>query len=152
TYRIRALRTRRALLSLMAIGFLASLALSIHGVARHPSYAFYLPPTRAWELLLGSIVAFAPPPARLAGRPRVRDLASAAGLAMIVVPAFAYTPRTPFPGLAALPPCLGTALLIWSNGRGEGGAPTLVGRVLSWRPVVFVGLISYSLYLWHWPL
>ena len=57
-------------------------------------------------------------------------------------------PPTPFPGAAALLPCVGAALVIYA---GETG-PSLPGEVLSWRPVVFVGLISYSLYLWHWPL
>ena len=56
--------------------------------------------------------------------------------------------ETLFPGLSALMPCIGSALIIWA---GEGGS-SLVGAVLSWRPVVFVGLISYSLYLWHWPV
>ena len=59
-----------------------------------------------------------------------------------------YNETTAFPGLAALPPCLGAALII---AAGESG-PSLAGRLLSLRPVVFVGLISYSLYLWHWPL
>jgi hypothetical protein len=86
------------------------------------------------------------------GGRRVRDVVSALGLAMILAAAFLYTNRTPFPGIAAVPPCLGTAMLVWSNERREGGAPTVVGAMLSARPVVFVGLISYSLYLWHWPL
>ena len=67
---------------------------------------------------------------------------------LIVIPALSYTAATPFPGLAALPPCLGAALII---AGGEYGT-SLVGRLLSLRPVVFLGLISYSLYLWHWPV
>lgn len=58
-----------------------------------------------------------------------------------------YDERTPFPGVAALVPTAGAALIVWA---GQGG-PTFIGRLLSLRPVVFVGLISYSLYLWHWP-
>ena len=53
-----------------------------------------------------------------------------------------------FPGLSALTPCVGSALII---GAGESGS-SLIGKILSWRPIVFIGLISYSLYLWHWPV
>lgn len=69
-------------------------------------------------------------------------------MVLILVPVFIYNRETPFPGLAALPPCLGVALLIWTTGL----ASTVVGSFLSARPVVFIGLISYSFYLWHWPL
>jgi hypothetical protein len=69
-------------------------------------------------------------------------------MAMMVVPFFLYDAETPFPGLAALPPCLGAVLVIWSTDRGA----SVLKRMLSLRPVVFVGLISYSLYLWHWPV
>jgi len=66
---------------------------------------------------------------------------------------FFYGEQTPFPGLAALLPCLGTIALIWANAPSRHDSrPTWVAFVLSWKPVVFVGLISYSLYLWHWPV
>jgi hypothetical protein len=60
----------------------------------------------------------------------------------------AYSPATPFPGLAALGPCAGAAMII---AAGRSGA-SFVGRILSLKPMVFIGLISYSLYLWHWPI
>jgi peptidoglycan/LPS O-acetylase OafA/YrhL len=125
---------------------IASLAVSAVTVHRSPSTAFYMPYTRAWELLVGTMVSLRVFP-RL---PRTvsRNFAAALGLAMIVYAVFRYSPDTPFPGLAALVPCIGSALII---GAGESG-PTLTGRMLSRRPVVFIGLISYSLYLWHWPL
>src|SRR5215475_11985539 len=69
-------------------------------------------------------------------------------MSMILLAVFAYKHSTPFPGLAALLPCVGAALIIQA---GEAG-PTLIGKLLSWRPFVFIGLISYSLYLWHWPV
>ena len=67
---------------------------------------------------------------------------------LILVPGFKYDDLTMFPGLTALPPCLGAAMII---AAGETG-PSLVGRLLAWRPIAFIGLISYSLYLWHWPI
>jgi hypothetical protein len=78
----------------------------------------------------------------------LRDGATLAGIGLIAFAVFRYGRLTPFPGLAALIPCIGSALII---GTGESGS-SLVSSVLSWKPVVFVGLISYSLYLWHWPV
>jgi peptidoglycan/LPS O-acetylase OafA/YrhL len=125
---------------------LFSFLISVYGAFTSPSATFYLPHTRAWELLLGTMLA-------LKGFPKIsgtamREFAGISGFALIVPTLVLYRTWTPFPGLAALPPCLGTALII---AAGESG-PNLVGRLLSLRPVVFIGLISYSLYLWHWPL
>jgi hypothetical protein len=97
-------------------------------------------------LLVGTIVSQRHLPA-IAGK-LGRNVAALAGILMILIPAVLYTGLTPFPGAAALAPCLGAGLLI---SAGETGS-TIVGEMLSWRPVVFVGLISYSLYLWHWPI
>jgi len=150
-------RRRGPLLAGIACGALLSFALSVWGVARHPSAAFYLLPTRAWELLLGSLVAYLPARTAGSGRRAARELAAIGGVAIILLAAFGYRATTPFPGAAALAPCLGAALWIRANGRSSGGepgasrAPTLAGSLLS-RPLpVFVGLASYSLYLWHWP-
>lgn len=107
-------------------------------------FAFYLLPPRAWELLVGALLALGAVPAV---RQRwAREAISLAGLASIAGAATLYTKATVFPGLAALPPVLGAAALIHC-------APgTLAGRMLSLRLPVGIGLISYSLYLWHWPL
>ncbi|MFT5443076.1 MAG: peptidoglycan/LPS O-acetylase OafA/YrhL [Myxococcota bacterium] len=67
---------------------------------------------------------------------------------LLAVPLFAYDGATPFPGLAAVPPCLGTVLILYSSES----KPSSLGRLLAFKPAVGVGLISYSLYLWHWPL
>lgn len=141
------LRGRTAVISVLATGFILSLALSVYGVSRDPSATFYLLPTRAWELLLGSLIAFLPASSQSLPRKTMREVSALTGLSLILVSVFFYTPQTPFPGFAALPPCFGAALIIWGNGLG----PTVIGSILSTRPVVFVGLISYSLYLWHWP-
>ncbi len=150
-YRAPSLRGRKAILSLLAAGFGVSFALSLYVVSHHPRAAFYLLPTRAWELLLGAIAAFLPQPPVL-DRRFLRDLCALAGAVLILVPVCVYTLRTPFPGIAALPPCLGAALLLCANVPIERSKPTAIGAMLSTRPVVFIGLISYSLYLWHWPI
>ncbi len=151
-FRFPRLRTLRVLLALFASGILVSLVASVYGVAYHRSVAFYFLPSRAWELLLGATIAILPP-AWLIHQLPVRETVCYAGLAAILLPCFLYTGQTPFPGLAALPPCLGTALIVWGNTRnGQDTPPTSLGRLLAIRPVVFIGLISYSLYLWHWPI
>lgn len=125
---------------------LLSFALSVYAVAAYPDAAFYLLPTRAWELFLGSMLAL-----RVLPAPSFRgaEAFSLGGLAMLLAAFFAYTNATPFPGLAAALPCLGAAFIIHA---GQYHGETMVGRLLSTRAAVGVGLISYSLYLWHWPL
>lgn len=134
-------------LNLLVVGAAAlSLLLCILATPEFPTASFYLLPTRAWELSLGVLIALGLFP-RL-DNPLIRNLAAAAGLALVCIPVFVFTGETPFPGANALAPTTGTALVI---GAGLSGS-TLVGRMLSLRPIVFVGLISYSLYLWHWPV
>ena len=124
----------------------ASLIASAIVVHFSRSTAFYMPYTRAWELLIGTVLALEVLP-RLSSA-LLRNFAALLGIVMIVYSVLAYSRTTLFPGLSALVPCGGAALIIYA---GEAG-PTLIGRVLSWRPAVFIGLISYSLYLWHWPV
>ena len=149
--RLAAFRRRGPLLAILILAFLASLAVSIYSVPRNPSAAFYLLPSRAWELLAGSIIALLPAPSL--GRVW-REVLCWLALLLVLVPCFHYTRHTPFPGLAALPPCLGAALFIWATARRSADTSSVpsAARLLSSRPVVFIGLISYSLYLWHWPL
>ena len=106
--------------------------------------AFYLVPFRAWELLLGALIALHT--FRAVRSEYARNALAAAGLCSILIRAFTYSSITAFPGLSALAPCLGAALVIYANESGT----TIAGNLLSIRPMVFVGLISYSLYLWHW--
>ncbi|MFT4117388.1 acyltransferase family protein [Bradyrhizobium sp.] len=132
--------------SIQAIALLAvaSFLGSIVAVETNISAAFYLVPFRAWELLTGSLLAIRALPAlenKLA-----RNAISAAGLVSVLIAVATYDRGTAFPGLAATLPCFGAAAIIHS------GPGTLVGRTLSFLPVRFAGLISYSLYLWHWPL
>ena len=77
------------------------------------------------------------------GHRLARELLAAFGLALIVWSVVTYSEALPFPGLNALVPCLGAALLIWLGGEQQ----TIVGRALSSPPLVFIGLLSYSIYL-----
>ncbi|GGD09754.1 acyltransferase family protein [Aquisalinus flavus] len=145
---------RHAVPAFLVLAAIASVGGTEAALRDDPDAAFYLLPYRVMELAAGALVNFLPPltgkgqeaPAQT-GTPRWRGEAMAgAGLLLILIPAFALTGDTPFPGINAIPPVLGTALLIYA------GAGTLVARGFSVRPVVYVGLISYSLYLAHWPI
>ena len=128
------------------MAFVLSFGMSIWGVWQQNAKAFFLPQYRVFELLIGVALAIGIVPDL--GSRRRRDAGGLLGLGLIAVSAFGFSLPMPFPGLAAAVPCLGAALVIHS-GRAGG---TLVTRLLSIRPVVFTGRISYSLYLWHWPL
>ncbi len=135
-----------SVLVILAVAAL-SFAGSVVAVASDRATAFYLTPFRVWELLLGSLLALgAVPPLR--SMP-ARQAAAAGGLVLILAAVFGFSDMTPFPGAAALLPCLGAALIIHSGSEGE--LPG-VSRLLASPVPVFIGAISYSLYLWHWPL
>ncbi len=137
---------RQFLRAAVIILFFISLVTSWIVVSRNPETAFYMPYTRAWELLLGTLLSLGMFPRLRAAW--LRNTAALCGIGMITWSVVFYSQDTLFPGLSALIPCVGSALIIWA---GEAGG-SLVGSALSWRPVVFIGLISYSLYLWHWPV
>lgn len=138
-------RARRSPGALVAAVAALSFGASWWQVTHAPSAAYYLLPSRAWELLIGAGLAIGARPA--ASRGALRDAASIAGLGLVLASIVAFDADTRFPGAAALLPCGGTALLLWA------GEDAFVNRsLLSSRPFVHVGLISYSLYLWHWPL
>lgn len=141
---VRKLFPTRLRLSVIAL-FCVSLVASALVISRSREAAFYMPYTRAWELLLGTILSLGMFPRLQAWQ---RNLVTFGGIGLIAFSILFYTERTLFPGLSALAPCVGSALII---GAGESGS-SLVGKILSWRPIVFIGLISYSLYLWHWPV
>jgi hypothetical protein len=123
-----------------------SFSLSVYCSYKHPSVNFYLLPTRAWELLIGSFLAAIP--AQRASTRWLAELLSCGGFLAILCAVFFYDRETRFPGVAAILPCVGAVLVIWANGH----TLTYVGKLLAARPIVFIGLISYSLYLWHWPV
>jgi peptidoglycan/LPS O-acetylase OafA/YrhL len=129
------------------IGFVVSLAMSVWAVSNTPAAAFYVLPSRAWELLLGSLLVVGTVPTIRSTR--LADVIALAGLVAILGAAIGFDSATPFPGLAALVPCTGTAMVICA---GFAPGASAVKRLLGWRPLVLIGLMSYSLYLWHWPL
>ncbi len=154
------IRERRHLLIALLLITTASFASNLHAVGKSPASAFYLPQNRVWELSLGALLAFATlhaagAKAWLETRLRrthmslaaLASLLSGAGLALILGAVFTLDDHVIYPGAWAVIPTLGAVLVIAAGGGG------LVNRLLlSRRGVVFVGLISYSLYLWHWPL
>lgn len=136
----------RLLLALLALAALASLALAQELIDSHASASFFLLPTRAWEMLAGSLLALGM--SQAGSRHRwFGNLAALAGVAVIGIAVLLYHGGTPFPGVYALVPVAGTVLIIAFATR-----ETLVGRVLALRPLVFIGTVSYSAYLIHQPL
>lgn len=136
----------RLLVPLLAMIAAGSFGYSVWAAEHSANLAFYSPLSRAWEFLAGVLLAIgglAAPRDR-----RIGDALAIAGLAAIAWAVWRLTPAMPFPGLNALAPCLGTALVI----HGAQAPGSLAARALSVRPLVLVGLASYSLYLWHWPL
>jgi peptidoglycan/LPS O-acetylase OafA/YrhL len=124
----------------------ASLTYSEWMVIVEPEAAFYLVRSRAWELLIGALLAIGVIPALR--RQWHGEFAAFLGLASIIASIEWMKEGSPFPGLAALAPCLGAAAIIHSGAT----LSTFTGRLLAIPPLRFIGLISYSLYLWHWPI
>jgi hypothetical protein len=138
---------RKSVKPVLGIVAIISLALAAYAVHNNDATsAFYLAHMRAWELLAGALLALNVFPA-VADR-RINAVLGWAGLLMIIIPVFLYTDRTPFPGFSAAVPVLGTAFIIYSSMN----ETSMVGKIMGFIPLVFIGQISYSLYLWHWPL
>jgi peptidoglycan/LPS O-acetylase OafA/YrhL len=143
-----AVRRDRLVLVLAGIA-IASLAFAEWAWRAAPQANFYLLPSRAWELMVGALLAVALSRHELSaylGR-RTRNILALAGLLMVTGAMVYFDAETPVPSVYAIVPVLGAALIVAASGR-----DTLVGRLLGSPPFVFVGLISYSIYLWHVPL
>jgi peptidoglycan/LPS O-acetylase OafA/YrhL len=135
--------TNLALMALCGISFLACVLVT----RRMPTYAFFLLPTRAWELLAGAILANRSRNPEAAPDPRWNSMA-VTGLVLIAASFFVVKEGDAFPGYIAALPVLGAVFLI-APGRGSTGPAE---KLLSWSPLVLIGRMSYSLYLWHWPI
>lgn len=143
-------RLRRQNLMLLLSGIaLLSLAFAQWWLHRNASGTFFLLPTRAWELLAGALLALhvSRDAASRAISDRWANRGAFVGIVLILGPVFAYGPTTPFPGLAAVPPVVGSLLLL-----AFATPVTFVGRLLTLPPLVGLGLVSYGAYLWHQPL
>jgi len=139
---------KRSVISILVIIAVLSLAAAQWGSLVDPTAAFYLLPTRAWELLIGVFVAFyassdrTQQPGRMAG-----EIGGAVGLLLLIYAILAFDNQTPFPSVYTLVPTIGAALIILFASR-----ETVVGKLLGYKLLVGIGLISYSAYLWHQPL
>ncbi|MCA1443666.1 acyltransferase [Ensifer sp. IC4062] len=137
---------RRAMIMSFAGLCFASFLLSVWASGAYPRANFYLAPTRAWELGLGVLLAVgAFPVCRSA---RLAQVASLIGLGAILAAVAFFDSTTLLPGVSAVLPAFGALALLWAGEQ----RITLVGRMLSGSIPVAIGLISYSLYLWHWPI
>jgi len=161
--------TKRKLAITFGLLATASFILSIWCLDKYPTAAFFILPTRAWELLLGALLVLVPVGVHSGNQGTARYkfqnelISTLAGVALVIT-FFWYDKSTPFPGPAALLPCIATALLIYFNTHhtshlvstaaninpSEGN--TVIGNLLSLTPFTYIGRISYSLYLWHWPI
>jgi peptidoglycan/LPS O-acetylase OafA/YrhL len=129
----------------LAVVAVVSFAIALAISYRNTTFAFYLTPFRAWELALGALLStrFIPAPETEFWK----DACGVSGLLLLLGAILLGSPSSPLLLMTSLA-SIGTTLVIASSERGS----SMVGRMLSLRPVIFVGLISYSLYLWHWPL
>ena len=143
----RVVAGRRVALVLAAAVVVVSLAVSVRLTATDASAAYFVTPTRVWELGLGGVLALLP--TAVTARVARVGMLGWAGLVVVIVSAFTLDGSAAFPGAVALWPVIGTVLLL---AAGSSRARLGPARVLSAGPAVALGDISYSLYLWHWPL
>lgn len=137
------LKTKKRIAILLAVFTVGAIVASEILTQWNSKAAFYLPFARAWELSLGCLVAFLP----AIRSTKYSSIATGLGLALVATSVATLNTADRFPGLNALYACIGAALIVYpktSNG--------LVFKLVSFEPLRFVGLISYSLYLWHWPV
>lgn len=138
---------RRYFTAIFVTAFLLSLALAHYQSLRSPDAAFYLLPYRGWELLAGAILAKLELDRGRTGHPWLKTWMPVLGLCLVIGSFFFFDDQMRHPSLITLVPVLGTMCLIWFCEKGD-----RVSAVLDSRPLVAVGLVSYSLYLWHFPI
>jgi peptidoglycan/LPS O-acetylase OafA/YrhL len=136
--------SRSLIIPFLICGAIISFAISALQLQSDPSAAFYLLPSRAWELALGGLIgAITLPKTRWNF---LAEILAVAGIACVIAASLVYRKFTPFPGPHALLPCLGAALAIASFKS----SPSITRTLMSWAPVRLIGQASYSIYLWHW--
>ena len=136
------------LIYFLIVGFLISLGLADWGSKNHPSFTFYILPTRGWELLAGSILAYIEISKGYRSKSKVlNNILPLIGLILIIHSIIFFNDKMFHPSLYTLSPILGVCLIIWFSNKND-----IVGKLLSSKLFVGIGLISYSLYLWHYPV
>ncbi len=133
-------RSRRGLAAVVTVVAIAGLPVSVWAVQNDPKAAFYLLHARLWELAAGGVLVFVTAPRWL------QPIATPVGLAVIAASALLLTTASSFPGLNALPPVIGAMLIIGADPKNPSN------RLLGATPIRLIGLMSYSIYLWHWPI
>jgi hypothetical protein len=134
---------RRSILFVLSLVTVASLVFGIYSTNTDPAIAYFSTPVRAWEFGFGALLAFVPALVNRFWQPAL----SVIGLTTIIINGFLYDSSIPFPGTAALLPVAATALVIYANL--DSG---FFAKVISFRPIQWIGDHSYAIYLWHWPL
>ena len=139
---------RKYLIHILILGFIISLFLADWGSRNHPSFNFYVLPTRGWELLAGSILAYFEITNGKRSKNKTLNLISpTVGLLLISLSVFFFNDEMFHPSFYTLSPIVGACLIIWFSNKDE-----LITKILSTKLFVGIGLISYSLYLWHYPI
>lgn len=144
---------KQTILWVLVFVCVSSLVTSVLWTEISSASAYFVTPTRAWEFAVGGLLAFLP--SRFAAPPRTPSgtklhlIVGWGGLAAIIYSVVKYDSSVPFPSFTALLPVIGTAAVIWAADNDSVWSATLLGRS---GPVQWIGEISYSLYLWHWPL
>lgn len=141
----------RRLVVILGVVIVASLVWSVHDTANDPTGAYFSTLTRAWELGVGALIAVCTP---FLSRPPewIKASASWVGLSGVLGAAVWFNAGTPFPGYAALLPVSATALIVVGGLNGPGPSRRGAAAFLNLRPLRCVGDVSYSFYLWHWPV
>ncbi|MES2379243.1 MAG: acyltransferase family protein [Bacteroidota bacterium] len=139
--RLLKVNVKYAILTLLVAGLITCHVTYLH----NQSAAFYLLPSKSWELLLGALFNYNFFGDKTHGKP-IKQTASLLGLFLILYAVFFFSKNTQLLGLSIAVPALGTALIIWSGGN------TITAKLFTNRVFIYTGKISYSLYLWHWPL
>jgi len=133
--------------AIFIVSLLLSIGYSQYLTYTNPSFAYYMIPSRAFELLIGGICSIYLK--NIFTSLKIRSILASAGIIIIIISSLTLSKHSNFPGLNALPVCLGTAMIIIA---GNGNIYPSVNKILSLKPVVYLGKISYAAYLWHWPL
>ena len=140
--------SKRVTVTALTSILIASLVYAQWGVYHDAKFTFYMLTTRMWEILLGAITAiYLLQQPRPTYHPQIKEIGSLVGLILIIYTITSYKIEGPFPGFYALPPTLGTTLIIVFAAR-----ETYTGKLLGSTPFVWIGLLSYSVYLWHQPI